>query len=73
MGSAERWRGNARLEEALMKEFSTRGFVYIAISVGGLLYQFVFAEKPQALPVFAMCALMGIGLYCLFGLGKWRP
>lgn len=56
-----------------MRGFTTRGVIYIAISVGGLLYQFVFADKPQALPVFAMCALMGIGLYCLFAMGKRRP
>jgi len=56
-----------------MKGFITRGVAYIAISLAGLLYQFAFAERPQALPVFASLALMGLGFYCLFALGKWRP
>ncbi|MBC7186859.1 MAG: hypothetical protein H5U38_07495 [Calditrichaeota bacterium] len=56
-----------------MKAFVTRGAIYIGISAVGLVYQFVFAEQPQALPVFVFCALLGIGLYCLLALGKWRP
>ncbi|MCR4438536.1 MAG: hypothetical protein QHJ34_05650 [bacterium] len=56
-----------------MKALATRGAIYIGISAAGLFYQFFFAERPQALPVFVFCALLGIGLYCLFALGKWRP
>ncbi|MDZ7271229.1 MAG: hypothetical protein ONB17_06410 [candidate division KSB1 bacterium] len=55
-----------------MKDFVTRGVIYIAISLLGLIYLFAFAERAETLPVVVFCALMGIGMYCVFGIGRWR-
>ncbi len=56
-----------------MSDFVTRGVIYIALSALGLIYLFAVAERTETLPVVVFCALLGIGLYCVFGIGRWRP
>jgi len=49
-------------------KFTTRGIIFITISVIGLGYEIVFKNQIELLVVFALLFVIGIGLICIFQL-----
>ena len=49
-------------------KFTTRGIIFIAISIIGLGYEFLFADQIKMIVIIGYVFIVGIGLVCIFQL-----